>query len=340
MQVTYLILSILVISKSVMRIHLALPVLITMLCIAIPRGNAQRSAPQKLNKQLSLAFVTNNPADFWMVARKGVEKAEKELGIKVDYQMPSNGTAAEQTQIVNDLLAKGVDGIAISPVDPDNQTNFINSTSARTLVFTQDSDAPHSKRTCFIGTDNIAAGYQAGEELKKALPRGGNIMIFVGRRDARNAADRIKGLKESLGQSRIKVLGVRTDDTDRVKAKANVSDALIRYPKLAACVGIWSYNGPAILSALRDAKKTGKVKIVCFDEEEDVLSGIKNGEISAAIVQQPFQFGYQSIINMAKFLRGDKSVVPANRQVFIPTVVIRQKNVASFRKQLAQLRGR
>lgn len=316
-----------------------------MAALALPLGvvclvGAGHSQPApKPVKKFKLAFVTNNASDYWTVARKGVEKAEKELGISVDFQMPDQGTAAQQTQIVADLLAKGVQGISISPVDPANQTDLINQTAKRALVFTQDSDAEQSKRACYIGTDNVAAGRQAGEQLKRVLPRGGQVMIFVGKGDARNAVDRIHGLREALKGSRVRVLDVRTDDADRTRAKLNVSDALTKYPQLAACVGIWSYNGPAILSAVKDAQKTGKVKIVCFDEESDTLNGVKRGEISATIVQQPELFGYLSVINMNKVLNGDKTVVPASKQLFVPTLVIRQNNVDAFQTNLNQLRA-
>ena len=321
-----------------MRSLLVPSVLAIAIGFAIFAGRIPRPAQQTPAKRLKLAFVTNNPSDFWTVAHRGVEKAEKELGVEVDYQIPANGTAAEQAQIVNDLLSKGTQGIAISPVDPANQTDLLSLVAQKTLLFTQDSDAPQSKRACYVGVDSVAAGRQAGEELKRVLPHGGQVMIFVGRKDAQNAADRINGMKDAIKGTNILLLDVRTDAADRTRAKANVSDALTRYPKLAACVGIWSYNGPAILSALGDAHKTGKVKIVCFDEERATLDGVKRGEISATIVQQPFQLGYLSVINMAKYLSGDKKVVPASRQVFVPTLAIRRNNVDAFSKNLARLR--
>lgn len=292
-------------------------------------------------KQLKLAFVTNNASDYWTVARKGVEKADAELpNVSVEVKLPGQGTAAEQTQLVNDLLSKGVDGIAISPVDPANQTALLDKVAEQALVFTQDSDAPKSKRTCYIGTDNVAAGRQAGELLKKSLPNGGKVMFFVGEIDAQNAADRYKGVKEAVAGSKIQILDVRTDSTDRGRAKSNVSDALVKYPDLAACVGLWSYNGPAILSAVKAAGKVGKVKIVCFDEEDDTLTGIKSGAIDATVVQQPYEFGYLSVINMNKYINGDKSVVPASGIITVPTKAITKDTVDTFKANLDKLRGR
>src|SRR5215475_6725396 len=272
-----------------------------------------------------LAFVTNNASDFWTISRKGTEKAAAELpNVEVDFRIDSDGTAAEQQRIVDDLLAKGINGIAISPVDPVNQLQMLNRAAQQSLVITQDSDAPNSNRTCYIGTDNVAAGRQAGGLIKEALPQGGKIMVFVGTLDAANAQQRYQGIKEALQGSNIQILDVRTDNADRVRAKSNASDTLVNHADISALVGLWSYNGPAILGAVRDAGKIGKVKIITFDEEDETLNGIKDDSIYATVVQQPFEFGYQSIKLMERILEGDRSGIPPSKQIFLPTLAIKK----------------
>ncbi|HEV8431364.1 MAG TPA: sugar-binding protein [Pyrinomonadaceae bacterium] len=288
-----------------------------------------------------LAFVTNNASEFWTIARKGTEKAASEIpSIQVDFRIPADGTAAEQQRIIDDLLANGVQGIAISPVDPKNQTGMLNNAATRTLVVTQDSDAPDSSRTCYIGTDNVAAGRQAGQLVKEALPNGGKIMVFVGVLDAANAQQRFQGLKEALNGSNVTIIDVRTDNTDRVRAKSNAADTLVNNPDIAGMVGLWSYNGPAILAAVREANKVDKVKIVAFDEEDETLNGVKDGAIYATVVQQPFEFGYRSMELMSKVLNGDKSGIPASKQIFVPTLAIKKADVDEFTKKINALRGR
>jgi ribose transport system substrate-binding protein len=288
-----------------------------------------------------LAFVTNNSSDFWTIAQKGVEKADKELdNISVEFKMPGSGNVDEQKRIIDDLLSKGVNGIAISPIDPDNQTQFINETAKKALVITQDSDAPGSDRAVYIGTDNVAAGRQAGELIKEALPNGGKIMVFVGKTDARNAKERLQGIKEVLNGTKVEIIDVRTDDADPARAKSNAADTLVKYSDISALVGLWSYNGPAILSAVKEANKVGQVKIVTFDEETDTLNGVKDGSIVGTVVQQPFEFGYQSVLAMNKILSGDKSVIPANKQVIVPTLVIKKDGVEAFQTKLKELRGK
>ncbi|HSV16513.1 MAG TPA: sugar-binding protein [Tepidisphaeraceae bacterium] len=292
-------------------------------------------------KTLNLAFVTNNASDFWTIARAGTAKAMEEMpNVKVDFQIPSSGSAADQKRIVDDLLTRGIDGIAISPVDPANETPMINQVAKQTLVFCHDSDAPNSDRACYVGTDNVAAGRQAGDIVKQALPNGGKIMVFVGKRDAQNARERYQGLEESLKGSNVQILDVRTDDTDRARAKSNVQETLVNYPDIAGLVGLWSYNGPAIYNAVKEANKAGQVKIVCFDEEDETLAGVKAGAIYATVVQQPYEFGHMAITLMAKYLQGDKSVVPPTKQIFIPTLAITQDKVDAFKDNLDKLRGR
>ena len=316
-------------------------IIFTVGLVAMSAACRSNSAPTSGTKVVRLAFVTNNSADFWTIARRGVEKADAELAdVETEFRLTSDGTAAEQQRIVDDLLTRGVDGIAISPVDPQNQTALIDGAAKRALVFTQDSDAPQTQRTCYIGTDNLAAGRQAGQLIREAIPDGGSIMLFVGKLDARNAQERVQGIREALAGSTIRIIDVRTDDVDDVRAKANAADTLVRYPDINGLVGLWSYNGPAILNAVREAGKVGRVRIVAFDEADETLAGIREGAIHATVVQQPYEFGYQAIARMAQAVRGDRSFIPETKQIIVPTLVVNRSNVEEFTKRINELRGR
>ena len=146
----------------------AIPFALLLACAPLA---AQETAPAP--KKPKLAFVTNCVAEFWTVATFGVEAAKKEFGVDAVVRMPPNGTAEEQKRILEDLLAKGVQGIALSPKDPENMTPLIDKVCARTLLITQDSDAPQSKRLCYVGMDNYDAGRMCGKLVEEALPNGG-----------------------------------------------------------------------------------------------------------------------------------------------------------------------
>ncbi len=297
-------------------------------------SHGQGAAAQK---KLNLAFVPNNSSGFWTIAKAGTAEAVKELSnVHVDFMIPSDGTAAQQRQILDDLVSKGEDGISVSPIDPANQTDYLNKIAGQTLLICHDSDAPGSKRVLYIGTDNTAAGVMAGKLIKEALPNGGKIMLFVGNKDAQNAKERYAGIKQELAGSKIEILDVRTDDANPTRAKQNAEDTLVKYPDISALVGLWEYNGPAIVGAVKAAKKAGQVKIVCFDSADDTLAGIADGSIYGTVVQQPFEFGKQAILRMAKYLRGDKSAL-AGDKLIIPTQAIKKDNVAAFKADMDKI---
>ncbi len=315
-----------------------LPLIILTLCVvAFFQGCDNKSAgtangaPQK---KLRLAFVANTLDDFWSIVRLGCDVATRQLGnVDLDFRFPAERTAASQEKLLNDLVAGGVDGIVISPIDAENQTDFLNNIATKTLLVCVDSDAEKSKRTCYIGTDNVAAGKQAAALLKAALPQGGKVILFVGYANAQNTRDRIQGIQNGLAGSNIQIIDTLADDAKSAVASKNAQDALAKYPDLAGMVGIYGYHGPAILTAVRGAGKAGQVKIVCFDEDSGTLAGIAASDIYGTIVQKPYDFGYQAIIRMDKYLHGDKTQLPDGR-ILIPSRAITKDNVVAFQATL------
>ncbi|HIG27326.1 MAG TPA: hypothetical protein EYQ50_05825 [Verrucomicrobiales bacterium] len=158
-------------------------------------GNAQT-----FENKPKFAFVSNGVASFWTIAQVGVEVAGKDLGVNTETLMPAEGIA-DQKRMIEDLITKGVDGIAVSPIDPENQTDLLNQAAAKTKLITQDSDAPNANRLCYIGMDNYSAGRLCGALVREAIPNGGKIMIFVGRLEQDNAKRRRQGvIDEILGR--------------------------------------------------------------------------------------------------------------------------------------------
>ncbi|HKX30495.1 MAG TPA: sugar-binding protein [Blastocatellia bacterium] len=287
----------------------------------------------------TVAFISNTSSSFWNMMRRGCERADAELpNVDVAFKTPYGGTAVEQDRLIQEALKRdNADAIAISPIDPVNQKRSINDAAKRSLVITQDSDAPDSDRLLYIGADNLSAGRQAGALIKSVLPRGGKIAVFVGKLEVQNAQDRYQGLRESLEGSTLQIVDLLTDNNDLAQAKTNAAQTIKKHPDIAGMVGLWYYNGPGIVAAVREARKVGKIKIVCFDDDEETLEGIKEGAIFATIAQQPFVYGYQGIQLLAKILNGDLSVIPESRKIIIPPEIVQQDNVDEYKKRQVQL---
>jgi ribose transport system substrate-binding protein len=303
----------------------------------------------------TVAYVTNGIDPFWLIGKKGAEDAAAKFDVSLEVKMPQDGVA-DQKRMVQELLARGVDGVAISPIDPDNQGDLLDEIATRTKLITQDSDAPASKRLCYIGMNNYDAGRMAGKLIKDVMPGGGSVVIFVGRLGQENARLRRQGvIDELLDRShdpkrydepgrelrgkKYAVLDTRTDQFDYAKAKALAQDSITRYPDIGCMVGLFAYNPPKILEAVRDANKLGKIKIVGFDESRETLQGIKDGEIFGTVVQNPYRYGYESVRVLAGLARGDQSVLPAGGFLDIPARSITQQNVDAFWTELRKLTG-
>jgi ribose transport system substrate-binding protein len=283
----------------------------------------------------SMAFVVNGASDFWKLAEAGVKKAQAELpGYDLQFKYPEQAAAAVQQRLMDDLVAAGVSAIMVSAVDPKSSTDALNRIGRQVPLFTTDSDAPDTNRIAYIGSSNGDAGRQAGEIALKALPDGGKCIGFVGLPGADNARERIEGMKAAIAGSKVELIDVRGDDIDMTRAKRNVEDALAANPDIDCMVGFYSYNPPRIYEVLKESGKLGEVAVIAFDEDPITLGGVREGTIAGTVVQQPYEWGYEGMKLMAKFLEGDKSGIPADALVIIPTKIIDKDNVDAFEAEL------
>ena len=282
-----------------------------------------------------LVFVVNGASDFWKLAEAGVKKAQTELpNYTLELKYPEQAAAAIQQRLMDDLVAAGASAIMVSAVDPKTSTEALNRIGSQVPLFTTDSDAPDSNRVAYIGSSNTDAGKQAGELALKALPNGGKCIGFVGLLGADNARERIEGMKAALAGSKVELVDVRGDDIDQTRAKRNVEDALAANPDVPCLVGFYSYNTPRIYEVLKESGKLGQIKVIGFDEDPITLGGVREGSIEGTVVQQPYEWGYQGMKLMAKYLEGDKSLIPENKLIIVPTKIIDKSNVDAFETEL------
>ncbi len=288
-----------------------------------------------------LAFIVNAASDFWKLAEAGVKKAQGELpNYELQFKYPAQGTAALQNALMDDLVAAGTDAIMISSVDPKTSIDAFNRIAGQVPLFTTDSDAPASNRIAYLGSSNTDAGVQAGEVAIKALPNGGKCMGFVGFLDADNAKERIAGFKQSVEGKGIELVDTRGDDVDFARARSNVDDVLAANPEINCMVGFYSYNPPKIYEALQAAGKIGQITVIAFDEDPITLGAVREGSFAGTVVQQPFEWGYRGMKLMAAYLEGDKSGVPENKLIIVPTKIIDKANVDQFEADLKAAIGK
>lgn len=259
-----------------------------------PTATGAFEAPRKAEGKVLIKIITNGSSPFWDAMDRGVEGMKKDItDADATTQRPEANHNA-QKRIFEDAVAAGSDGIAVSPVEADAFAPVIDSAIAKNIpVITYDSDSEKSKRLLYIGTNNYEAGKRAGEEAKKLFPDGGKLVAFVGNMSAQNARDRYQGFLDAVKDTKIEMLQAPfEDDKDTARARRNVQDAISKYgDKINGFLGLYSYNGPAIVDVVVTQNIRSKVKVICFDGEPKTLENLKNGLVDVTVVQKPYEFG-------------------------------------------------
>jgi ribose transport system substrate-binding protein len=226
-----------------------------------------------------------------------------------------------QMQIVEAWAKQGVNGMAVSVIDPEAQTEDLTRIAKKVPLITMDNDADKTGRLCYIGIDNYEAGKAVGRLVKEVMPQGGTVAIFVGQITPINARLRFQGVVDELadtkdakgpklGKYTLYKNEAITDNVNETMAQDNAKDAIEKLTNdpNVCMVGLWAYNAPAILEAVKSKNALGRVKIVSFDEYPATLTAIEAGEIYATVVQDPYNFGYKSVELLAEIAKtGDKS---------------------------------
>ena len=311
----------------------------------------ERIAAFKANPKAKphVAFVSNGVADFWTIAKAGAIAAGKQLGCDVTVEFPGGGLS-DQKRMLEDLVIKGIDGISVSPIDPANQVEVMNLVAEKSILITNDSDAPKAPRLCYIGMDNYEAGLMCGKLAREGC-KGGKVAIFIGRLEQDNAKRRRQGFIDGLlgrtpdptrydapatviKEAGYTIVGTWTDSFDRAKAKANIEDVIIKHPDLKLMTGLFEYNSTLAVEVLRQTGKQGKIQLAAFDEGADVIAAIKEGFVLGTVVQDPYGYGFESVRVLHAFTKGDMSMVPENGVINIPAKVIKKDNADAFWKDL------
>jgi ribose transport system substrate-binding protein len=264
----------------------------------------------------------NNP--FFDQARDGCKKAEKELNGAVEclYIGPGeHGGGEEQVQVVNDLIARRVDGIAVSPSNaPAMGRALLEAQKAGIPVLTWDSDLldrDKQERIAYVGTHNYEIGVNLAKLVMAIKTKGGTICIQSGGAAAANHNERMQGIRDTLsGKSSQAAPGDRltgqngwkevdgcplyTND-DFPVAVQQMEDILGKYPQLDAFVPTGGFPQflPQAYRKVAEKYKAriddGSLALVVADTLPVQLDLLKAGLSRGQVGQRPFEMGYRTM---------------------------------------------
>jgi ribose transport system substrate-binding protein len=292
------------------------------------------SAQGKSAADTVIAMVPKGPIPWFIDCDAGAKAEAQKLGVQYQWVLPSNTQGSTQVQVIEDLIAKKVDGIGISVNEAKSVVHAIKqATDAGVKVLTYDDDSPDSSRSMYIGTDNVSAGEVLGNGIAKALDGKGDVAIVTGELGAAGHIARIRGVKKAFEKyPDIKIVAIEGTNDDLGKAVA-VDEALLRgHPNLAGMVGISQVGAPSIAKVLNEKEfegKKGKIKVFGFDDLPDALKAVREGVVGGLVVQRPTTMCKVAVDHLYDQIQGKEKSAP---NIDTGVTVVTSDNISNYTK--------
>ena len=251
---------------------------------------------------------------FFIEMEKGARRAEKELGIALTVKTAAQETSIEQQiQLVNDLVAAKVEAIVIAPGDSLSLIPALKkAVDAGIKVINIDNrlDPDALKQVGlgampFVGVDNEAGAYKAGQFLVTNVKTATQAAILEGIRSADNARQRMEGARRALSENKqIKLVASETANWKIDEAYAVSKVLFTKHPDVKL---LFAANDMMAMGASKYLQESGKahVKVVGFDALSEALTEIKSGHLAATVDQQAAEQGYQGVALALRLIKGE-----------------------------------
>jgi ribose transport system substrate-binding protein len=287
-------------------------------------------------KQYVIGMIAKSQSNpVFIAAHQGAMDEAKELSkrygvpIRIDWRTPTSEDAQKQAEYMEQLVAGGVDAIAVSCTDAKTLTAAINSTVDQGIpVVCFDSDAPQSKRFAYYGTDDYSCGKKVATELAKAMGDKGVVAILAGNQTAPNLQARVKGVKDELqNHPNISVLNNYYHKETAQDAVAKVEEVQRTNPQVTgwAMVGGW----PLFTEHALDNVK-GKAHVVAVDALKQELAYLQSGDVDVLLAQKVYEWGTESVRLAMEKLVDNKA--PREPIVKADLVVVTKTNAEEYGK--------
>jgi len=271
---------------------------------------------------------------YWATVRRGAINSASMLDTALQYQSIDEDSEQSAEDYFKMAVKAGVDGIIVYVYDEEECENLIAmATSHGIPVVTIDTDAPYSTRTVHIGVDNYRFGQTLGAVVEQAIGGSGNISLIVGADEGymmnSSQNERLKGFNEYLSAND-KILLIREQySTSGIVSAAQIArDILNTYYSVDAivCTTPTEALGAAQAVMERDSDERD-IKIICLEENVQILDYIETGVIDSAVISNPYQIGYLSVGVLVHYIQS--GVI---EDVHITQYVINKDNMEAYTK--------
>lgn len=273
-------------------------------CAVKQDGGTDAKAGKDTSKQLYIEVSALGAIDYFYDHKLGMELAGKCLGVRTEYLGPTDYDMAAMVTVLEQAIARRPNGLVVVGFEPSLNAVVDKAAAAGIPVVTVDADLPGSRRVAFVGTGNYRAGAEGGKKLAALLDGKGKVALMT-KPGQSNLEERIRGYKDALAKfPQMEVVQVADTQSDPTVAAQAAAALLQKFPDLAGIACVEAAGGSGAATAVKEAGKVGKVKIVSMDRGNDVLEYIKDGVISATVAQQtalmPF-YAVQILYNLNNY---------------------------------------
>ncbi len=234
--------------------------------------------------------------------------AGRELGVDVLWNGPPMETEYDrQIQIVDSMIARRVDGIALAAADRVALVGPLDRAMAAGIPVTIfDSGLDSTNYVTFVATNNVAAGEMGARKMAELLGGKGSVAIVLHAPGSRSTMEREEGFKKVIAREfpKIRIVAEQYGMSDRAKARAAAENILTAHPDLDGIFASTEPSSTGISLALKSRSLAGKVRFVGFDSSESMIADLRDGTLDAIVVQDPFRIGYEAVKTVVDTLNG------------------------------------
>jgi ribose transport system substrate-binding protein len=263
---------------------------------------------------------------FWQSIHAGAAAAAAERNVEIIWNGPPTETDyTGQLQIVEAMINRRVDAIALAPIDKKVMVGVVERAARENIpVVIFDSAVDTDRFVSQVATDNYRAGVVAADRLGTILNGKGKVIMVACQPGAASTMDREKGFEDAIQKfPGIQIIDKRFGMSDFAKSLAITENMLTAHPEAE---GLFASNESSTVGAVQGLKgRPGiKMKMVGFDWSPTLLEDLKSGLIDSLVVQHPFKMGYESVRAAVDKLNGN-AVVKINN---LPPRLVTAANLA------------
>ncbi|MGH9630816.1 MAG: substrate-binding domain-containing protein [Bryobacteraceae bacterium] len=264
---------------------------------------------------------------FWLAVQSGAMAAGEDLGVEVLWNGPPTETDySRQIQIMDSMIVRRVDGIAVAAAERKALSGSIDRAAAAGIpVVVFDSGVESTNFLSYIATNNLEAGRLGARTLAELAGGKGKVALVMHAPGSASTMEREQGFNEVMSKEYpdIQVVASQFGMSDRAKARAAAENMLTAHPDLD---GMFASSEPSSVGAALAIKARGltkQVALVAFDSSDSMIEDLKEGAIDAMVVQDPQKMGYQAVQTLVDKINGKE--VP--KQIDLSASVIRKEDL-------------